>query len=1056
MISLLSIVSAADVSEDTLPSSTSISGVGDDVSDDNMIRDYSDKEDVYSNGDDNSFRDLSNDISGSNVVNLTKDYIFDENSDKKYVNGINQTGRVGLIINGYNHTIDAKNNALIFNFHSSDVVLNDIIFKNSNDTALKFINSNVTLNNIVFMNELNNSRALTIAASNVSSYNNRFIDNYKMYGASILSQSSSVDIINATFTNKNDLIWSSVYFDEESCGNIINSTFTDITSKYAPAVFYHNSTGTISNSLFKNLYANLTAGAVGIKEVNTTISIVNSTFTNTTSQNNAGAVFVDIGMLPEVTTDVVMKNTVFDSCSSMIGGAYLQLGGTLIIENTTFTDNTAILEGGALFTSWTNLNITDSMFKDNTVLYEDEYYSTGGALHIDAGELYLENSTFINNVATTGEDAYLYDSEYVIKNSDFTGDIHTYFDEYSYLENNTFAKENTYNDTFYPYAYEGNSTAIDYNPIIFDMSLVNSSYFNLADYGLVPEVKDQGDMGACWAFGTVTALESAFLKATNKTLSLDISENNLQNLVLRYSPYGDKEAVEGEYYGTAATYFLSWLGVTNQETDVYDELGKISPVFDDEKKYFIYDVVYIAPRESFMDNYKYKEAILKYGAVGVEVNAGFNSTNYNELTAAAYYNSTFGTGTDHSVTLVGWNDSFDKNNFVTPPPGDGAWILQNSWSTGWGDNGYYYVSYYDTTFATEVNYTAFIIGETPNYDINYEYDIIGTPEISDNVNHHAMANKYVAVRDDLITAVGTYFKNPEEYYEITIYVDDVSVYTQNGTSKHFGYETIPLKQGIGVKENHTFMVQIRTNHIVLVSNVRQHFKENTSFIYNGKTYEDLSQIESVACIKAYAISDKSYLETDNLTTNYGDGKYLEVTCHDENGDLLADAEIQFIVNDKVFVRKTDENGKAVFDVVLRPGKYTVIVVNPVNLEKTEVILTIMPAGDKKSVYTRTTVKKVSGEAFNPTYKIFVNGKLVSQTRYITIETLNTIFNQTFINGHLTVYLDGKVIFNETVTDDIFRIILEITEKLLGQHELKVEFTYENNNTQTYIENITIR
>ena len=77
--------------------------------------------------------------------------------------------------------------------------------------------------------------------------------------------------------------------------------------------------------------------------------------------------------------------------------------------------------------------------------------------------------------------------------------------------------------------YEGPGEIIEYNPMILDESLVNSSYLNLVEYGIVSPVKDQGQNGACWAFGTVAALESAFLKATNGKLTLDISENNLQN-----------------------------------------------------------------------------------------------------------------------------------------------------------------------------------------------------------------------------------------------------------------------------------------------------------------------------------------------------------------------------------------------------------------------------------------------------------------------------------------------------------------------------------------------
>ena len=49
-----------------------------------------------------------------------------------------------------------------------------------------------------------------------------------------------------------------------------------------------------------------------------------------------------------------------------------------------------------------------------------------------------------------------------------------------------------------------------------------------------------------------------------------------------------------------------------------------------------------------------------------------------------------------------------------------------------------------------------------------------------------------------------------------------------------------------------------------------------------------------------------------------------------------------------------------------------------------------------------------------------------------------IFSQNFTNGHLVVYLDGKVVFNATVGDDIFTVIFEIIDGLLGNHELKVK------------------
>ncbi|MBR3214185.1 MAG: hypothetical protein IKF79_06700 [Methanosphaera sp.] len=85
----------------------------------------------------------------------------------------------------------------------------------------------------------------------------------------------------------------------------------------------------------------------------------------------------------------------------------------------------------------------------------------------------------------------------------------------------------------------------------------------------------------------------------------------------------------------------------------------------------------------------------------------------------------------------------------------------------------------------------------------------------------------------------------------------------------------------------------------------------------------------------------------------------------------------------------------------------------------------------------------------------VKDNVVFEGRYFTIQSLNEIFGQNFTIGHLIVYLDGKVVFNATVGDDIFTIIFEIIDGLLGNHELKVEYTVDND-TKNYAENITIK
>ena len=52
-------------------------------------------------------------------------------------------------------------------------------------------------------------------------------------------------------------------------------------------------------------------------------------------------------------------------------------------------------------------------------------------------------------------------------------------------------------------------------------------------------------------------------------------------------------------------------------------------------------------------------------------------------------------------------------------------------------------------------------------------------------------------------------------------------------------------------------------------------------------------------------------------------------------------------------------------------------------------------------------------------------------------------------------MDSQVIFNDTVSDDLSMTILQLIEKYLGNHKIKIEFTDANNNTNTYEEDIII-
>ena len=58
---------------------------------------------------------------------------------------------------------------------------------------------------------------------------------------------------------------------------------------------------------------------------------------------------------------------------------------------------------------------------------------------------------------------------------------------------------------------------------------------------------------------------------------------------------------------------------------------------------------------------------------------------------------------NHGISIVGWNDNMvvaDKG--YGTPSASGVWIVKNTWGTGFGDGGYFYVSYEDTYVGKEV------------------------------------------------------------------------------------------------------------------------------------------------------------------------------------------------------------------------------------------------------------------------------------------------------------------------------------------------------------------
>jgi C1A family cysteine protease len=390
-------------------------------------------------------------------------------------------------------------------------------------------------------------------------------------------------------------------------------------------------------------------------------------------------------------------------------------------------------------------------------------------------------------------------------------------------------------------------------------TIVPQSY-DLRDKGRVSVIRDQGSYGTCWGFAAISALESALLPEKNDLLSVD-------HMTLCNS--FDVGQNDGGSYTMGMAYLAAWQGPVYEVDDPYGD-----GVTDDTLS-----PVYHVQEMRIIDGKDYegiKTAVFKYGGVQSSLYSTLkssvsNSEYYNSETSAYCYIGT--EKPNHDVVIIGWDDNYPKENFSADLEGDGAFICQNSWGGSFGEDGVFYVSYYDTNIGTHnVVYTG--IESTDNYDTIYQSDLCGwVNKMGYDKEDMYGANVFTAEDDEEIAAASFYATGANTSYELYMVTDfegeesfSSRFLVASGTLEQAGYYTISFDTPVEVEKNSRFAVVLYINtpgatHPMAIENdpgeeayASVDLSDGEGYIsYNGTVFKNvLSQKDCNLCIKAFA------------------------------------------------------------------------------------------------------------------------------------------------------------------------------------------------------------
>jgi len=347
--------------------------------------------------------------------------------------------------------------------------------------------------------------------------------------------------------------------------------------------------------------------------------------------------------------------------------------------------------------------------------------------------------------------------------------------------------------------------------------------FDLRHHGTVTEVRYQSG-GTCWAHGTMAAIESNLLMTGRWAASGQTGLPNLAEYHLDWwngfngqsnsdwPGHGGLVVHEGGDYLVAAAYLSRGDGAVyhpSANDGQADTPWYARPPLRYDPRYAYYyvrDIEWHTAGWNLEHIDRIKQRIMTQGAMATcmafDMRFMSGSVHYQPRGSAMLPN--------HSVAIVGWDD--DK---VTPAPqGLGAWLCKNSWGTGYFEDGYIWISYWDRWCCQEPDMGAVFFRdvEPMRYDRVYYHDLHGRRDTLTDC--HEAFNAFWGQGRDTVEAVSFYTAVDGAAYTAVVYESfrqgrlSGELARASGTLAYRGFHTVELDRPVEVFPAEDFFVYV--------------------------------------------------------------------------------------------------------------------------------------------------------------------------------------------------------------------------------------------------------